>query len=62
MIQRTIKCDLCGESADEKEQNSGWQGWGAIHGISLNGVHNPNLCPACLARVAEFVDCMTGEK
>lgn len=59
MILRTIRCQ-CGTEATEKEENAGWGGWGALHGIALNGEPNPHLCPACLNKVAEFADKMVG--
>lgn len=55
-ITRKIKCDVCAAEADEPAPEAGWQGWGAIQGIALNGVPNPNLCPSCLGKVAEFID------
>lgn len=56
MIKRTITCAICGAQETEAGEGVGWQGWGAIHGIALNGEHNPHLCPVCLAKVAEFAD------
>ncbi len=56
MILRTIKCDVCGTEFTEPKDNDGFAGWGAIMGIALNGVANPNLCPEHLAAVADFVD------
>lgn len=55
-ITRTIECDKCHKTQTEPVPNVGWQGWGAIHGVELNGVANPNLCPECLAPVMEFID------
>lgn len=57
---RTISCDICAATAVEPEINAGWQGWGHIAGIALDGVSNPTLCPNCLARVAEFLDYKSG--
>jgi hypothetical protein len=56
MILRTIKCDVCGETATEKKPNEGWQGWGAIQGVSRNGADNPNLCPYHLAEIMDWLD------
>lgn len=56
MILRTIKCDVCGETQQEASPNSGWAGWGALHGVVLNGIPNPSLCPPCLEKTAAFVD------
>lgn len=55
-IKRTITCDICGITEAEAAPNDGWPGWGSIHGIALNGVPNPTLCPDDMARVAEFID------
>lgn len=55
-ILRTIKCDVCGTSQTEENAGDGWQGWGALHGISLDGVENPSLCNECLNRTASYVD------
>lgn len=55
-ITRTITCDICCKTATETVPNEGWPGWGGLHGIALNGVTNPTLCPTDLARVAEFID------
>ena len=57
-ITRTIDCDACHVKAEEPAPNIGWNGWGALQGVELNGVQNPNLCPDCLAKVAEFIDGM----
>lgn len=56
MISRTITCAACGQREEEKAENAGWQGWGGIHGVVLNGCANPHLCPECMARVMEFID------
>jgi hypothetical protein len=56
MILRTITCDVCGNSATETTPGEGWPGWGALQGIKLNGVDNPNLCPKHLAAAANALD------
>ena len=63
MILRQIKCDVaaCSVVLTEHEPNAGFPGWGALHGVMMNGSVNPNLCPACLAKVAEFMDKLPGE-
>jgi len=58
-IERTIKCQ-CGAEDKEKEHGAGFIGWGALHGIALNGESNPSLCPSCLKKVAEFLDKLMG--
>jgi len=55
-IKRTIECDVCGAIAEEAAPNAGWHGWGALHGITLDGTDNPVLCPPCLGKVATFID------
>lgn len=62
MIKRTIVCSICNASYTEKEANEGFPKWGAIHGISLNGIDNPHVCPQHLAAVAEFVDKLANAK
>lgn len=57
-ISRTIKCDVCGLTAVEEVPMQGWPGWGALQGVILNGVENPNLCPLHLGHTANFVDSM----
>lgn len=59
MIIRTIKCSVCGCMEMEKKAGEGWVGWGALHGIELNGQPNPSLCPRHLTLAADFVDRMT---
>ena len=59
-IKRTISCNVCGSTAEEVSPEQGWPGWGAIHGVALNGVTNPNLCPLCLVKVMEFIDTGAG--
>ncbi len=56
MIIRKIECDICHVTAEEITANAGWPGWGALHGIELDGVQNPTLCPSCLAKVASYID------
>lgn len=55
---RTITCDIegCDEQFTEPSPGAGWQGWGALHGIVLNGIENPTFCPSCLEKVAVFID------
>lgn len=55
---RIIKCDIkgCKAQQTETQPGEGWAGWGALHGIALNGIPNPHLCPAHLFQLAEFVD------
>ena len=55
-------CDICGKTQTEEAHGSGFPGWGALHGIVLNGVANPWLCPKHLHQVAKFVDQLTEEK
>lgn len=55
-ILRTIICDVCGKAETESTPNAGWDGWGSLQGIELDGVPNPILCPAHLVRVADRVD------
>lgn len=55
-IKKTIVCDVCGTEEAEQVTDGGFIGWGALHGIELNGVPNPNLCPTCLLATAAFVD------
>lgn len=54
-VIKTIRCDVCKKTEQEKEPNAGWPGWGALQGINLNGVDNPNLCPTHLGHVAELL-------
>lgn len=56
MILRTIHCDICGISQMETKENEGWEGWGQINGISINGAINPSVCPDDLSRLADFAD------
>jgi hypothetical protein len=59
-ILRTIECDVCHKTETETAPNAGWQNWGSIFGIVLNGVDTPNLCAECLMKTADFVDKMAG--
>lgn len=56
MIRRTIVCDVCGATYTEQSDGAGFKGWGALHGIAIDGCANPSLCPAHLNAVAHFVD------
>lgn len=56
MITRKAICDVCHKEEVEVAQNIGWPGWGAVQGVSLNGVDNPTLCSECLNKVMQFVD------
>jgi len=55
-ILRKIVCDVCGQAYTEREAGHGFPGWGAFHGIKLDGVDNPQLCPVHKAAVADFID------
>ena len=55
-ILKTIFCDICAAQATEPAPNSGWKGWGALHGIVLDGADNPSLCPDCLTATGNFID------
>lgn len=55
-INRTIQCDICGAVEAETIPNNGWQGWGALQGVVLDGTPNPSLCPACLSKLADLAD------
>ena len=55
-ILKTIECDVCKWSLPEHTPNAGFQGWGAIQGVQLNGVDNPTLCPVCLGKVMPVID------
>ena len=63
-ILRYIKCDVegCQETKAEEQEGHGFDGWGAVNGIALNGHANPNLCPKHLALVAEYTDKLRGNK
>lgn len=53
--KRIICCEVCGLEYQETAPGAGFPGWGALHGVSFNGVQNPELCPAHLAEAAEFL-------
>jgi len=55
-VRRTIRCDICKVEYTEREPGDGFPNWGQLHGISLNGVQNPNLCPEHLHALAERAD------
>lgn len=59
-ILKTIECDVCKFSIPEPSANAGFQGWGAIQGVQLNGIDNPTLCPFCLGRVMQVIDPQEG--
>lgn len=56
MIIRIIKCGKCSTEEREEVPNAGWPGWSCIHGVHLNGVDNPNFCPACTSALMAVVD------
>lgn len=62
MINRAIECDVCGAVQSEGEHGGGFEGWGALHGIQLNNVPNPCLCPDCLGHVANYADHLASTK
>lgn len=53
---RTLVCDVCREALSEPAYGEGFANWGAVQGISLDGVSNPVLCPRHLALVAGYVN------
>ena len=55
-ITQTIVCDICGAGMTEPQPGAGFQGWGALKGIALDGVENPTLCPEHLGALAQFAD------
>lgn len=57
-ILRTIKCDVCGATATEGQENEGWMRWGQLQGIGLDGIINPALCKDCLIATANFVNAL----
>lgn len=61
MLLRTIHCNVCGGEQTEPAENVGWAGWAQIVGVRLDDRDNPHLCPACLARVMEFVEGIKGD-
>ena len=56
--KRVIKCDIpnCPYYREEVEYGGGWEGWGQIQGVALNGKANPDLCPEHLKQTMNFVD------
>lgn len=56
MILRTIRCAVCGKTHTEAAPNVGFPGWGAVHGVELNGEANPTLCPEHLASVMNYIE------
>ena len=54
----TLVCDVCRHQATEIEPGAGLPGWGALHGISLDGVPDPVLCPEHLGMIANHLDGM----
>jgi len=58
---RIIECDVCGEQMKEDQTHAGWQYWGELRGVTMNGIDNPTLCPVHLSRAADFVNSMVGE-
>lgn len=61
MIVQTIKCDVCGAEYAEEVNGAGFPSWGALQGVVLDGVGNPNLCPKHLKAMAKFMDDMKKE-
>lgn len=61
-IIRTIQCDVCGKALEEDKPGHGWPGWGALQGISLDGVPDPSLCPFDKGKVADFIDKLKQEE
>jgi hypothetical protein len=55
MMRRIIVCDVCNKMVTEDNEGEGFPGWGALQGIKLEGVANPNLCPEHLKIVADLV-------
>jgi hypothetical protein len=55
-VRREIECNVCGERTMEHEPNDGWQGWGQLRGVVLDGVADPHLCPECLKVTAVAAD------
>ena len=56
-ILQTFKCDIrgCSNRYVETEFNTGAQGWGELHGVTVNGSTPPLLCPTHLAVLLEFI-------
>ncbi|MDX1351548.1 MAG: hypothetical protein R3254_00950 [Thiomicrorhabdus sp.] len=57
-ILRIAKCSVCGKEEKENGFGDGWQGWGALKGIALDGDGDVMLCPAHLTATADYVDSM----
>lgn len=55
-IVRTIVCDLCNASQAEPAPNAGWVGWSCFQGVKINEAENPNYCPTCTAKIADYID------
>ena len=65
MIKQIIECDICKLKIVEEKAGDGFVSWGAVHGVSLDGVENPNFCPDCLSEICNHIDVMKfkiGEK
>lgn len=58
MNLRLVTCDIpgCPRRYEEAAPGEGFPGWGQLHGIALNGISNPLLCPEHLAKVAAYTD------
>lgn len=63
MNLRTITCDIpgCRQRYEETAPGDGFPGWGQLHGISLNEISNPLLCPGHLAKLAAYTDSLKEE-
>ena len=60
---RTITCDVCGLMYTEVEAGAGFPGWGALTGIVFDEhTTSPELCPAHLAKAAEFIHRLRDEE
>lgn len=57
-LQRLIKCDIPGCTAEHLEEiaGGGWPGWGQLKGINFNNRGEPYLCPRHLGMIANFID------
>ena len=62
MILKTIHCSVCDDRCTEEQPGEGFPNWGQLTGITFNGDENPTLCPACLTRVATFMDELDNEE
>jgi hypothetical protein len=56
MIFRIVECDICGTTLTEVAPGTGFPHWGQLQGVNLDGSENPFLCPAHLAKIADFAD------